>query len=351
MKGLMISRLVTHPYRVMRTFSELDVEVHVLGSKITEGLKYSRYCKSFTKSLFDFDGDFCPEMADEANAVIDRLGIDIVFPSDHASCRSFHGIKDRLRAKSFPGPSLEVFDELNDKSKFTKLCQDLGIPTPATQVFENRQQLFDQIESSGIHLPSIAKPLNLAANRGIVKLSKDNVCDSRSLMTLINYEPIIVQDFIDGEDIGASIYCVEGRITHFIAHALKDGVYSTFGGLGIFESLDKIARKFALDGVYNFDMRLTPDGQVFYLECNPRFFYKMNLSMIAGMNFVEPGINPEVSQSLIVAPDSQTRTSRALPAVAIQPWRLTKHDLAFLRYTFKDPVSYLREVFRIDKDD
>ena len=37
-------------------------------------------------------------------------------------------------------------------------------------------------------------------------------------------------------------------------------------------------------------MILTPDGAVHYLECNPRFFYKINLSMIAGVNFVAHGL-------------------------------------------------------------
>lgn len=347
--GLMIAHLVTHPYRVMRCFGEVGVTVHVIGNRLSRGLKFSRHCASFTESKLEFDGTFLPEMADEINILIERHGIDLVFPSDHASCRSFHGIKDQLKARSFPGPSLETFDQLNNKWRFFELCKELEILCPSTKLFATKSQLASAAESE-ISFPAIAKPLALAASQGVFKLERQVGSQHIGGLEQIDYEPILVQDYTKGKDIGASMYCHEGKVVRFIAHSFAKGVFSTFGGFGICDELAKIAARLNLNGVYDFDMRLTDGGRVYFLECNPRFFYNMNLSMLCGMNFVLPGLDETATRGDKFIPDTQTRTSRAFPPVLLQPWKLTKHDWAFLKYTFADPVSYFREVFRIDHD-
>lgn len=343
----MICHQVTMPYRIMRCMSEAGVEVHVLGNQLSKGLKFSRFCRSFTLTNRQFDGSYSPEMAEEVDSVVKRLGVDLLFYGDPCAARSFHGIKEHVNATSFPGPSLEVFDLLNDKWEFAKICGDLDIPCPATRLYETKAALVDAIQNSDICPQGIFKPLSKAASVGVVKLEKG---DRSAVLSKIDYEPILAQEYIEGEDIGASIYAKGGQIVSFIAHSLISGVYSTFKGLSIYESLAKLAANLKLTGVYNFDMRLTEDGQVFYLECNPRFFYKIDLAMIAGINFVTPGLNPVDCITPEFIEDSRTRTLRGLGATIFKPWKVTRKDWAFLRHQLRDPISLAREVAKIDKD-
>jgi hypothetical protein len=84
------------------------------------------------------------------------------------------------------------------------------------------------------------------------------------------------------------------------------------------------------------------DGQVYYLECNPRFFYKIDLSMLAGINFVELGLRERAGPELLRVPHGTT--VRRPHAVLRSPrcWaRLTRRDWAAASYAVADPVPYL----------
>jgi hypothetical protein len=68
-----------------------------------------------------------------------------------------------------------------------------------------------------------------------------------------------------------SIYCRDGKIVTFVAHEYRRRVYTTFWSDRIFEDLARIAVRIGADGVYNFDMIVADNGNIYYLECNPRF--------------------------------------------------------------------------------
>ncbi len=107
--------------------------------------------------------------------------------------------------------------------------------------------------------------------------------------------------------------------------------------------------RMGVDGVFNFDMRLAPDGSIYYLECNPRFFFKINLSMLAGVNFVAMGM--AAAGLATAAPEAveRVRLPKALAAAALTaPWTITARDLKMLWYLGRDPISSLRETLGID---
>jgi hypothetical protein len=91
-------------------------------------------------------------------------------------------------------------------------------------------------------------------------------------------------------------------------------------------------------------MILAPDGSVFFLECNPRFFYKINMSMIAGINFVEYGIPyARLQVAGAIQPGVQVRFPKALLRSLAFSSRCTKRDWAMLTYLFSDPWPFLIE--------
>src|SRR6185437_3282684 len=276
------------PYRVMRCAIDAGADVYVLGNAMSACLAHSRYCKKFVATDVPITGEADPQLANEINRWVSWFGIDMVLAGDVQATRSLIAMRGKIDANLFPMPTLEQFDRLNNKWFFTQMCGELGIKTPRSRTIADAEQLRAELVAGRIALPAIAKPINHDGSLGVIRLDPDNAL---AQTVKIDYGPIIVQEFIEGRDIGASIYCERGEIKAFIAHELRRATYRSLDDPNIYRTLAKIASHMGIDGVFNFDMRLAPDDTVHYLECNPRFFFKINLSMLAGVNFVRMGLN------------------------------------------------------------
>jgi biotin carboxylase len=348
MKGLMICNRVRLPYRVMRCMSEVGVKTHVLGNRQSKGLKFSRSCEKFTLARSEFNGNFNLGMAAEVNEYCAEHDIDLVFPGCALSSRSFHGMKPWLNTLCFPGPDLDQFDLLNNKWKFMAICLEEGILCPKTSLLNSRRELEEGLTSGVIKTPTIVKPLDMDGERGVLKLTPENY---RNQLKKVTYSPILVQEFIEGEDIGASMYCKKGEVLFSLTHHLKNGLYKTFSSPSVLESIEKLASKLELDGVYNFDMRLDPKGSIFFLECNPRFFFKMPFSFVAGMNFALPEIVSDLAFTQVKQlGETLTRTPRAWPSMFWRPRSMSERDKTLTRFLLSDPISFARELVHLDWD-
>jgi len=99
------------------------------------------------------------------------------------------------------------------------------------------------------------------------------------------------------------------------------------------------------DGVYNFDMIAADDGSIYFLECNPRFFYSIDLAMLAGINFVALGLDDNAAPvphrvphgTAVRRPEAVLTSPRCWP-------RLTRRDWAAARYAYSDPIPYLLDL-------
>jgi hypothetical protein len=89
------------------------------------------------------------------------------------------------------------------------------------------------------------------------------------------------------------------------------------------------------------------------LECNPRVFWKISMSMLAGMNFISFGMSPFSSDVLIRPPSSSVRVQfpKAMMLLALTaPWKLDRSSLDTLKFLYRDPIPYLREIFGLEND-
>lgn len=356
LRGLMICGLFTLAYRAMRCFAAAKVEVYVLGNERSRGMRYARVCAGYTQTPHIFDGNCTAAMIDAVNQAITRHRIDFVFAGDQPSTRSLIMMGGRLRAPLFPMPDLATFDLLNDKARFTALCGRLAVRCPPTQVFENRDGLLEGIAAGSVALPTVIKPLSLDGNRGVIALETPHAAATAR----IDYRPVLAQDFIDGADIGASVYADRGRVVAYICHRLKRATYVALDQPAVLAALQRIVAATGVSGILNFDMRLAPDGTVYFLECNPRVFYKMNLAMLVGINFAAVGVAAMTGTALDTVPDAPpavppagtaVRSFKAIAAALARPWQITRRDRAMLGYILADPIPYIRENLRIDWED
>ncbi len=340
---LLLSCIYDFSYRVMRCAHEAGGDVYVLGNVGAKGFRFSRCCEGVFFSDHIIDGGRNEDLALEINWYIHELGIDWLLAGDAPSARSLIANKDLLDARCFPTPTLEQFDELNDKWRFRNLCCELGIACPETWLYPQSGSLLADLEAGKLALPVIAKPLSFDNSRAQVLLLPN---DFRHGIKRIRFRPVLAQQFIDGEDIGASVYARDGEIYAFVAHRLANDVYRTFDDRRIYSDILTIVRHLKLSGVFNFDMRLTADNEIYYLECNPRFFFKMDLSMLAGINFVSCGLSDAELPAPVPA-GVDVRLPKALLRNALWPHRWRSRDIASLQYLVSDPLPLILQRLRL----
>jgi hypothetical protein len=333
MNVLMVCSLFSLPYRVMQCIAATGAVVQVLGSIGSRGLRYSRYCRSFLGYEGLITGERDPAFANQINRCVRDFGVDMVVPAGPAPTRALIASRDMIDAPCFPLPSLKQFDFLNDKWQFTNSCIAHGIACPPSTLFEDRAQVAEGFKRGLLTLPAIVKPLSEDGGRGVLRLDTSNAASQ-----------------IERKDIGASVFCERGEIKSFIANRFSKGIYTTFHDPKVFAAFSRILGPMEVDGVYHFDMRLTPDKKIYFLECNPRFYFKISLSMIAGINFIHAGLQKGADVPYSVEPGTQVKRPWALAASLGQPWAITRRDVALLWSLLSDPIPFMRETLRIDWD-
>jgi predicted ATP-grasp superfamily ATP-dependent carboligase len=344
---LVVAAQFSLPYRVLRCLEQAGANVIVLGRGAARGLRTSRCCRRYIGCESQIDGRLNVELVREVNRAISTHSIDLVVAGDPLATRALIEISKVLDAPCFPMPDLEAFDLLNDKWRFTTLCQEMGILCPESRLFANGRQLLDEIDRGAVSLPIIAKPLSEDASRGCVSAIRPG--DTKKIAR-ITYGPIIVQEFISGLDIGASIFCREGQIISYLVHDYYHGTYRAYSDPAICATLAKIAGRLQLNGIYNFDMRLAASGEVFFLECNPRVFFKCAMSMVAGINFLGLGLSsgrPAAVPSLVGPVAFQF--PRNILRVLFTPWKFNRRTWNVVTLLLADPVPYLREILGLER--
>ena len=288
-------------------------------------------------------------MIEYINCLASNLAVDFIIAGDQPTTRSLAGMRDQLSVQVFPMLNLTTFDLLNDKWRFFSLCKQLSIRCPASTLVRTCSELASGARRGLYALPAVAKPLSLDGNRGVVILEPSNF---ENAIASVAYEPIIVQQFIPGQDVGASIFAENGEIKACVIHRVARATYRTFRNAEIEAALRKIAKATCANGILNFDMRLAPNGQVYFLECNPRVYFKMNLTMLTGLNFAGLGLSRTPSVFPVSPPEgAAVRMPKAIAATLPLAWRLTRRDLAMLHYIVSDPIPYIRESLHIDWED
>lgn len=168
---------------------------------------------------------------------------------------------------------IQTIDTLNNKEKFMRLCQDLGVRTPTTELITDKQVYIDRINRAHIKYPHVIKAVYCAGGMKTLTIRSPEQARTMPLVA-----PFLMQDFIDGRVWSTYGIAHEGRFT---CHA---GYYPWYtfrenGGAVCFEAHDnlallafiqKIVSAIAFTGQLGFDVMEQKDGTLFAIECNPR---------------------------------------------------------------------------------
>jgi biotin carboxylase len=346
MNLLLVGFAFALPYHVMRCAVAAGHHVVVLGNGPARDLAGSRYCGGFAESAFDYRAQDYDVLAQEITKLAVAGGIDLVMPSDDVSTRALAAIKDRLPIRTTPLPDVATFDTLNDKWNFARCCADHGVRVPATRLYPDSAALRRDLATGALALPLTVKPTNWSGGLGVIHI---RTADELAQLDAVDYRPVLAQQHIHGETVGVSLLSLGGKL---VAHIVQQRTRRHFRIRENADLVANVARLMAalrFDGVANFDAVVDRESGLGYLvECNPRLWYSIFPTMIAGLNFVGAAIAMAEDGAVsgrTLAPLEIKLYSAGFRSLAT-PWRLSRIDRRMLGYYLRDPGPFLREHFR-----
>ncbi len=271
-----------------------------------------------------------PEAIPRLRAIMRENGVERMVPGDSGATRflvrnahHFDGL--------YPLPEPTTFDVLNDKWSFASVCHTVGVRHPRTWMVESADELRSFLEQTDVEL--IAKPLSSESGAGVMRVDRASCAE-------VTYAPILLQEFLEGRDLCISLICQDGAPKVSVVYHYEDGAFITHRDDRILELASRIVGSTGYDGVINFDVRETLDGELHFIEANPRFWANVDKTLVGGdCNFVEAGFVTYAPGSEVL--HVQSSVVRTLPAMArglLRGHGLTAADVRYLRFTFAESI-------------
>lgn len=180
--------------------------------------------------------------------------------------------------------SYESFSILNDKSKLYNLSRELNINVP---------KRYNDIEEAQV--VCVIKPVNQSSSRGVLYFfDQEKLDEAKSVFG--SRKDIIIQEYIQGEGIGYSVFAKNGKIVTGFGHK-RLAEYPVSGGSSVYrenyenEEIRTITKKILVatkwSGFAMFEFKLTPDNKIYLIEVNPRIWGSINQGLQNGVNYFE----------------------------------------------------------------
>ena len=224
-----------------------------------------------------------------------RYSIDVILPVYVTAIRHLIEYRDKLEkpeALLLP-PSLKAFDTANNKGILADFLKKHSIPAPRFWHLDPEDRAWN-VKSMGPY-PLMLKPtLDSGAGKGIRRFESPEALDEYLQTNTLN-SPHLVQECIDGYDLGFDVLCKDGQI---LAYAMQKGflfskkAFAPQIGMDmvfnekVYVAAEKIVKGLNWNGLANIDFRFDRhSGQFMILEINPRPWLTILGSNVAGVNF------------------------------------------------------------------
>jgi len=228
-----------------------------------------------------------------------KYHINAIIPTGTAITNSISQIKEAIELHSRAKVLVEDYSklqELTDKWRCYKLCDDLKIPYPKTQIVHGFSDMERCITSELIDFPCIIKPIIGTAAVGVHFFKNRNDLDrfrNQSHTLFRQFGSFVMQDQIQGQLHDVTSCSQNGHILSMLTQQ-RLVCWKDFGGGGIInrttyhpllmEYVKKILYKTRWNGVALWDFIQKENGEFYLLECNPKFWGTTQLTIEAGLN-------------------------------------------------------------------
>ena len=348
---------------------EAGHRAYTIGNRSTNlALRYSPLSEKF----FDVPVRYSyeqrsPEIVQLIAAAVEQANIDIIIPSGFESVKFISEYQDQLRrmVRVTAVPSLEMIGLLGNKHSFALFCGRNDIPHPPTMLLERAEDVLG--DGLPMTFPLMTKPLALSSGEGVCKFEdKQELYQylSTPRQDGVNAMPLLLQEFIPGEDIDFSGFCADGRLASWSIQR-SVGFDSNARWLQFERSDDvlRIGRRIVevtrYNGPIHIDLRVDArTGSVKTIEVNPRYWTSVVASICDGVNFGDVAVQQAFESDYSKPPLYSTHiwgTPRRLPELLYEygsklfyDW-VTRHTLFELKYRFLDKTfswaSTVRSMF------
>lgn len=241
----------------------------------------------------DFSGENDDAFVNSINRVAKAIPNPVLIPTDCDSARLMSRVRTRLAVTVAPTPDSSTLDCFDNKWHFYQFCTEHGLNAPATRFIGGKSELDFTATAVELGIPFVVKPVNQAGSKGVQLIGSEDDYHRKILHNrAYQHKPLIAQRFIRGMDVGLDLLSIKGKVE---AIAIQQRHYpqeeqakiSFVPNDYLVSVAHALARESAYEGVMNVDARIEEGtGNVFLLECNPRFWRSLLASAWCGLNFV-----------------------------------------------------------------
>jgi predicted ATP-grasp superfamily ATP-dependent carboligase len=169
--------------------------------------------------------------------------------------------------------------------------------------------------------PFVVKPVNQAGSLGVHIVSSKEDYQTKILHNHdYRFSPLIAQQFIDGNDIDASLLSFDGRMSALAIQQASRSVINFVPNEYLEQVSAEICKVSAYHGVMHIDARIEQSsGKVFLIEVNPRFWASLTAAVWCGLNFVAESLyHPPGRRNVLKLTDGKAFTRH--PAIRPHCW-------------------------------
>ena len=282
---------------LLRTAKFCGYTAHVIARTGCRWLRWAAACKQFVEVHE-------PRIKHDLLNVLRELGFDesryVCLAAGDAATQALMEIAPELSAKTQHSMDAEARRRIGNKATFSEICESLKIPTPLTWVVNEKPELIELVEKEGFSFPVIVKAVNMSGSIGI--RTADDVAALNAIVDDAGYDyaPLVVQEYIEGYDIGFCCLVKQGQIRlGYTQKRTKSG--DSFPRHEALEShVQKMFEAVNYSGPANIDARIDEGGNVYVIECNARFWATSHLSYLLGIDLIAESHQPARADSDLV---------------------------------------------------
>lgn len=260
----------------VRALKQIGATVIVADYESISASALSLSCDKFIL-LPSLDAQHVTEWIRSFRNIIEENNVDVVLPVSTINevlfiCLAKERLRDSFPHVSWICPDLETVIQFDDRTQFSRICEQYGVATPAHGVLRSRHDI-NIIPHNGMD-EIILKRIESSVNRKeeIVPYTIGKTVPS--FVQPSNKDPWQWQRFIEGREYSAWYICIAGKVT-FSACYCSGLDLVQFDGVPLPDDVDVPIRRLIsamnLTGQFAFDyITERSSNKAYVIECNPR---------------------------------------------------------------------------------
>jgi len=327
-------------------------EIFVVGNtEKNKTIRFHPMCNKFIelKSPLIFNEN-SENVAKELVLIIKQHLIDILFPVSITCSMIIDRHKDIFKdlVTITPFPTKESVDLLDNKFNFYQFCLDNNIAHPNSKLAESVGHI--DLNDIGVNFPLLIKPLLGAGGFDTLVFVKNrdemNSFIAKPEIDTKDYFPALLQEYFEGDDIDFNGFSVNGKVVASSVMRTKFDENNSklyFTDFTRNDEVIKLGKKILYasrySGATNIDMRIRQtDGKLMLIEVNPRYWARVPVSLMDGMNFLDIAL--VVAEGLAINVNSKSST---------RVWTSSLSSL--LKAIIKEKkINYIKYLFLLSKE-